>query len=192
VRTANEIHLPVNAQVHVALASRDVIHSFWVPSLHGKRDLIPGRPAQIQLQPREVGRFRGQCAEFCGVQHAKMALEVVVESPSDYAAWYERQLSSARTPASPAQMRGQQVFMASACNLCHAISGTDASATTGPDLSHFGSRRMLAAGTLANDPQRLSEWLADPQHVKVGNRMPRVDLSDEDREALVAYLVSLQ
>jgi cytochrome c oxidase subunit 2 len=192
VRTANEIHLPVDAQVHIALASNDVIHSFWVPNLHGKQDLIPGRPAQIRLQPRQVGTFRGPCAEFCGVQHANMALEVVVESRADYDAWYEKQLATARAPASQLESRGQQVFMSAACNLCHAISGTDASATVAPDLSHVASRRMIAAGTLPNDKARMIDWLANPQHVKPGNRMPRVELSDADRDALVAYMVSLQ
>jgi cytochrome c oxidase subunit 2 len=192
VRTANEIHLPVGAQVHVELASNDVIHSFWVPNLHGKRDLIPGRPAQIRLQPLQVGRYRGQCAEFCGLQHANMALEVVVEPQQDYSAWYERQLATPPAASEPHAARGQEVFAASACNVCHTIAGTDAAATVGPDLSHVASRRMLAAGTLPNDPEHLRQWLENPQRVKPGNRMPIVSLAPEDLDALVAYLGTLQ
>jgi cytochrome c oxidase subunit II len=192
VRTANEIHLPVGAQVHLALVSDDVIHSFWVPNLHGKRDMIPGRSAEIRLQPLRVGRYRGQCAEFCGLQHAHMALDVIVESQQDYAAWYERQLASP-PPASEARAtRGQQVFQSSACNLCHAVSGTGASASYGPDLSHFASRPTIAAGTLPNDPANLRKWLENPQRVKPGNRMPVVSLAPDDLDALVAYLGTLQ
>jgi cytochrome c oxidase subunit 2 len=192
VRTANEIHLPVGAQVHAQLASNDVIHSFWVPNLNGKRDLIPGRSAEIRLQPLQIGRYRGQCAEFCGVQHAKMALEVVVESQQDYDAWYERQLATAAAVSEPRAARGQQVFFDSACNICHTISGTDAAATVGPDLTHVASRRTLAAGTLPNDPEHLRRWLENPQREKPGNRMPVVSLAKDDLDALVAYLGTLQ
>jgi cytochrome c oxidase subunit II len=192
VRTANEIHLPAGESVHLELTSDDVIHSFWVPNLHGKRDMIPGRPAQFRLQPLRAGIYRGQCAEFCGLQHAHMALDIVVESRRDFDAWYERQLATP-PPASESQAtRGQEVFMASACNLCHAIAGTDASASFGPDLSHFASRRSIAAGTLPNDPGNLRRWLENPQRVKPGNRMPVVSLGREDIDALVAYLGTLQ
>ena len=192
VRTANEIHLPVGAQVHAELASNDVIHSFWVPNLNGKRDLIPGRTAEIRLQPLRIGRYRGQCAEFCGLQHAHMALEVVVESQEDYNAWYERQLATPSPASDPHAARGRQVFFTSACNMCHAIAGTDAAGTVGPDLSHVASRRMLAAGTLPNDPGHLRRWLENPQRVKPGNRMPVVSLQPDDLDALVAYLGTLQ
>ncbi|HET9446602.1 MAG TPA: cytochrome c oxidase subunit II, partial [Steroidobacteraceae bacterium] len=148
VRTANEIHLPVGAPVHIELASGDVIHSFWTPNLHGKRDLIPGRTAEIRLQPTQIGRYRGQCAEFCGLQHAHMAFDVIVESQHDYDAWYERQLAPAPDASDPRAARGKQVFFTSACNICHTIAGTDAAATVGPDLSHVASRRTIAAGTL--------------------------------------------
>jgi cytochrome c oxidase subunit 2 len=192
VRTANEIHLPVGAQVHAELASDDVIHSFWVPNLHGKRDLIPGRPAEFRLQPLQPGRYRGQCAEFCGLQHAHMALEIVVESQQDYAAWYEQQLATPPAVSEARAARGQQVFFTSACNLCHAIAGTDAAANYGPDLSHVASRRMLAAGTLPNDSEHLRRWLENPQRVKPGNRMPVVSLGPDDLDALVAYLGTLR
>ena len=192
VRTANEIHLPVGAQVHAELASNDVIHSFWVPNLNGKRDLIPGRPTEIRLQPLQVGRYRGQCAEFCGLQHAHMALDVVVESQQDFDAWYERQLANPPQASEPRAMHGQQVFFTSACNMCHTIAGTDAAATVGPDLSHVASRLTLAAGTLPNDADHLRRWLENPQHVKPGSRMPVVSLAPEDLDALVAYLGTLR
>jgi cytochrome c oxidase subunit 2 len=161
VRTANEIHLPVGTQVHAELASDDVIHSFWVPNLHG-------------------------------LQHAHMALEIVVESQQDFDAWYERQLATPPPVSEARAARGQQVFLTSACNLCHAIAGTDAAATYGPDLSHIASRRTLAAGMLPNDPEHLRRWLENPQRVKPGNRMPVVSLGHEDLDALVAYLGTLQ
>jgi cytochrome c oxidase subunit II len=192
LRTANEIHLPVNAPVHIQLASNDVIHSFWVPNLHGKRDLIPGRSTEIELQPRQIGTFRGECAEFCGAQHAKMAFDVIVESEQDYRAWRERQLSTAVTPSDPQTQRGQQVFLDSGCSLCHTISGTQAAASVAPDLSHLASRRTLAAGTLANTPENLRAWIENPQHPKPGNHMPIVSLDAQQLDALVAYLGSLQ
>jgi cytochrome c oxidase subunit 2 len=192
VRSANEIHLPAGESVHLELAADDVIHSFWVPNLHGKRDMIPGRPAQFRLQPLRAGIYRGQCAEFCGLQHAHMALDVVVESRRDFDAWYERQLATPLPVSEARAARGQEVFMTSACNLCHAIAGTDASASFGPDLSHFASRRSIAAGTLTNDPGNLRRWLENPQRVKPGNRMPVVSLGRDDIDALVAYLGTLQ
>jgi cytochrome c oxidase subunit 2 len=192
VRTSNEIHLPVGAPVLAELASNDVIHSFWVPNLNGKRDLIPGRPTEIRLQPLQIGRYRGQCAEFCGLQHAHMALDVIVESQQDYNAWYERQLANPPPPSDPRATHGQQVFFTSACNICHTIAGTDAAATVGPDLSHVASRKTLAAGTLPNDAEHMRRWLENPQRVKPGTRMPIVSLSPEDLDALVAYLGTLQ
>jgi cytochrome c oxidase subunit II len=192
VRTANEIHLPVDAQVHISLSSNDVIHSFWVPNLHGKRDLIPGRDSEIRLQPLRTGVFLGQCAEFCGVQHAHMAIEMIVESPDAYRAWYEQQLASAPAPSDALKARGQQLFVSTACSLCHAIAGTEASATTGPDLTHVGSRRSLAAGTLPNSPDNLRRWIENPQRIKPGNHMPTAPLSPADLDALTAYLESLR
>jgi cytochrome c oxidase subunit 2 len=192
VRTANEIHLPVGAPALLELVADDVIHSFWVPNLHGKQDMIPGRTNAIRLQPLQVGRYRGQCAEFCGLQHAHMAIDVIVESQQDFDAWYERQLASAPPPSDPRAMHGQQVFFTSACNMCHAIAGTDANATVGPDLSHVASRLTLAAGTLPNDPGHMRRWLQNPQRVKPGNRMPVVSLADRDYDALVAYLGTLR
>lgn len=191
-RTANEVHLPVNAQVRIELTANDVIHSFWVPNLNGKRDLIPGRPTEIRLQPTQPGVFRGQCAEFCGQQHAHMAFDVVVESQADFDRWRERQLAAATQPADATAEGGLQVFMSTACNLCHAISGTPAFAQVGPDLTHVASRRMLAAGALVNTPENLRKWLQNPQAVKPGSRMPIVELEPRELDALVAYLGALQ
>lgn len=191
-RTANEIHLPVNAQVQIELTATDVIHSFWVPNLNGKRDLIPGRTNEIGLQPQHIGVFRGQCAEYCGVQHAHMALEVIVEPQAQFDRWRERQLAIATQPSNASMQQGQRVFMETACNMCHAISGTPAFGQTAPDLSHVGSRRMLAAGTLPNTRENLRRWLANPQAIKPGNRMPIVPLDDAQLDALVAYLGELR
>ncbi len=191
-RTANEIHVPVNAQVLIELTANDVIHSFWVPNLHGKRDAIPGRPTQVSLQPTQVGVFRGQCAEFCGQQHAHMALEVIVEPQADFDRWRELQLALANQPPNPDAQEGLQVFMSTACNTCHAISGTPAFAQVGPDLSHVASRRMLASGALVNTPENLRKWLENPQAVKPGSRMPIVPLDPDQLDALVTYLGALQ
>jgi cytochrome c oxidase subunit 2 len=192
VRTANEIHLPVGAPALLELAADDVIHSVWVPNLHGKQDMIPGRSNEIRLQPLQIGRYRGQCAEFCGLQHAHMAIDVIVESQRDYDAWYERQLASAPPTSDPRALRGQQVFFTSACNMCHAIAGTDANGSIGPDLSHVASRRTLAAGTLPNGAEPMRRWIENPQRVKPGTRMPVVSLAPDDLDALVAYLGTLQ
>jgi cytochrome c oxidase subunit II len=190
--TANEIHLPVNAQVHIELTSNDVIHSFWAPNLHGKQDLIPGRPSEIRLRPTQSGVYRAQCAEYCGYQHAHMALDVIVESEAEFQRWRERQLAVGTQPEDAQAESGLRVFMDSACNLCHAISGTPAFGQVGPDLSHVASRRTLAAGALANNRDNLRKWLADPQAIKPGNRMPIVSLNDEQLDALTAYLSGLQ
>ncbi len=192
IRTANEIHLPVNAQVHIELASTDVIHSFWIPNLHGKRDMIPGRVTEIHLQPTRIGRYRGECAEFCGLQHAHMAFDVIVESQQDYQRWRAQQLATPPPPTDPLQQHGQQVFLSTACSLCHAVSGTSAFGQVGPDLSHVGSRKTLAAGTLPNTPESLNRWLANPQQIKPGNHMPTVALTTQERDALVAYLGALR
>jgi cytochrome c oxidase subunit 2 len=192
VRTANELHLPVNTLAQITLASADVIHTFWVPSLNGKQDMIPGRTNYIELQPRQTGWHRGMCAEFCGFQHAKMHLDVIVESPAEYKAWYERQLQSPAPPNDPQAQRGQAVFMQGPCSVCHAVAGTDASGTIGPDLSHVASRRSIAAGALRNDPSSMRAWLSNPQAIKPGNHMPLMNLQDDQLQALTAYLGSLQ
>jgi len=189
--TANEIHLPVGQPVRVELRSADVIHSFWAPKLAGKTDVIPGRTNVTWIEADKPGVYRGQCGEYCGLEHARMALQVSAESPADFRAWLARQLADPAQPQAPSIAAGAAVFQAR-CGVCHAIRGTPAEGIYGPDLSHFGGRAMLASGTEPNDAQHLDAWLADPQQVKPGNEMPRVPLTDGDRASLVAYLQSLK
>ncbi|MFC3069103.1 cytochrome c oxidase subunit II [Phenylobacterium soli] len=188
--TANELHIPVGQPVRLELRSADVIHSFWIPKLGGKTDLIPGRTNMAWIEADRPGDYRGQCGEFCGLEHARMALQVVADPPAAFQAWRDRQLAAPAPAASPPIAAGAAVFQAR-CGACHAIRGTPAGGLFGPDLSHLALRRTLAAGTLTNDPQGLTAWLADPQAIKPGNEMPRVPLTDGDRAALVAYLQSL-
>jgi cytochrome c oxidase subunit 2 len=190
--TANELHLPVGRPVVITLRSDDVIHSFWVPSLAGKKDLIPGRTSTLQLRADKAGEFRGQCAEFCGLQHAWMALPVTVEPADAYAAWADRQRSNATEPTDDDARRGKAVFLGSTCPMCHAIQGTDATARRAPDLTHIGSRPMLAAGALANGRKQLAEWIADPQRFKPGVNMPSHALAADDLAALATYLERLK
>ena len=161
VHTANEIHLPVGVEAEVQLQSRDVIHSFWVPNLAGKQDLIPGRTTDIQLLPTKTGLYRGQCAEFCGMQHANMAMVVTVESKADFARWLDRQRRPAFAPASPLELAGYRYVTTRECSSCHNIAGTPASGQVGPDLTHFASRRTIAAGTLPMNRGNLYGWVAD-------------------------------
>ncbi|KQY54807.1 cytochrome c oxidase subunit II [Lysobacter sp. Root494] len=190
--TANELHLPVDRMTRVELSAGDVIHSLWIPNLNGKTDLIPGHDNHLAITPRRVGRYRGQCAEFCGLQHAHMALDVRVDSARDFAAWRAHQLAPATLPAQPEAQRGAALFQSSACVMCHAIGGTDAGGRTGPDLTHFASRRTIAAGTRPFTRGDLAAWLSDPQRLKPGNTMPAVDLEPDELNALVAYLMTLQ
>lgn len=190
--TANEIHVPVGRPVKFLLKSRDVIHSFWVPNLNGKTDLIPGKTNIAWMTADRPGAFRGQCAEFCGLQHANMSLWVVAEPPEAFAAWLARQAEPAAEPAGPELARGLEVFLASPCVMCHAIRGTAALAQAGPDLTHLAGRRTLAAGTLANNRGNLAGWILDPQHLKPGNRMPPVNLDAGRLHPLLSYLESLK
>lgn len=190
--TANEIHIPAGEPVRLELRSNDVVHSFWVPNLTGKTDLVPGRANTLWVRGEQPGVYRGQCAQFCGMQHAKMALMVVVHSPEEYRAWAARQLAPAAAPAGTVQQVGQQVFLTRGCVLCHAVRGTPANADAGPDLTHLASRLTLAAGTLPNTRGHLAGWISNPQVVKPGNRMPRVPLDSEELQSLLAYLESLR
>ncbi|MER8850148.1 cytochrome c oxidase subunit II [Mesorhizobium australicum] len=190
--TANEIHIPVGEPVKVELDSLDVIHSFWVPSLAGKRDLIPGRPSELTLIADKPGLSRGQCAEFCGYQHAHMAITVVAESRKAFDAWRAGQGAAAPAPAGDEEHRGQRAFLSTGCALCHTIRGTPASGTLGPDLTHLASRHALAADTLAMPPGALAAWIADPQSMKPGAKMPRIALSADDLNAVVTYLGTLE
>ncbi len=176
----------------VVLSSADVIHSFWPPSLSGKRDMIPGDEATAWFQADTPGVYRGQCAEFCGHQHAKMGFLVIAHPPAEFEAWLARQRDSSATPVDSTAARGQEVFLATQCVMCHTIRPTPAGSRVGPDLTHLASRRTLAAGTLPNDRSSLARWITDPQGVKPGSRMPATRLSQADLDALVTYLETLE
>lgn len=188
VVTANEIHLPAGEPVELELRSADVIHSFWVPNLGGKMDMIPGHPNRYGLQPMRPGVYRGQCAEFCGMQHAKMAFLVIVMPRAEFGSWLERQGAARRSLASGVERRGQEVFFREQCHQCHAIRGTSATGSVGPDLTHVGLRRTLGAASIPNTPGRLEGWIANPQTIKPGALMPRTYLSPADLHALRVYL----
>lgn len=192
LRTANEIHLPVGVPVALDLATRDVIHSFWVPNLHGKTDMIPGRVNRIVLRADRAGVFRGQCAEFCGLQHAHMGLVVVAKPREEYERWFAMQRRPASEPLSAEARRGREVFVSSQCAVCHTIRGTMAMGRTGPDLTHLASRRTLGAATLPNTRGHLGGWIADPQAIKPGVRMPASHFEAEDFNGLLAYLEGLR
>jgi cytochrome c oxidase subunit 2 len=191
-RTANELHLPVGVPVRIRLHSNDVIHSFWVPSLAGKQDLIPGRDTDITIVPKKIGIYRGQCAEFCGAQHAHMALVVNVDSYADFIKWWDHQLQSAPAPRSPLAQAGYNYVTTRQCAACHNIGGTPASGTVGPDLTHLASRRSIAAGTMPMSQGNLYGWVADPQSIKPGNKMPTIGLEPDQLHAVVAYLETLK
>lgn len=191
VVTANEIHIPVGQPVQLRLASADVIHSFWVPQLHGKIDMVPGEVNTLRLEAGEAGQYRGICAEFCGAQHARMQFVVVASPPEDFQTWIADQQQPAPEPASEITRRGQQVFLGSACVYCHTVRGTNASGEVGPDLTHLGSRRTLAAGVLPNNRGNLAGWILDPQHIKPGNLMPPTNLPADDLIPLLEYLDTL-
>jgi cytochrome c oxidase subunit II len=192
VRTANEFRIPVNRPVELILTSRDVIHSFWLPSLSGKKDLIPGHTNTELVIAQKPGTYTGQCAEFCGLQHARMRLSVTAVSQEEFEAWKRHELAPARTPASDLERAGRDVFEHSTCTLCHTIHGTVASATVGPDLTHLADRGTIAAGTLPNDQASLSSWILAPQRIKPGAQMPATPLRPMDLAALSTYLASLQ
>ncbi|MEZ4732770.1 MAG: cytochrome c oxidase subunit II [Caldilineaceae bacterium] len=190
--TANEVHIPVGQPVRVQLTSADVIHSFWVPELHGKLDMIPGRTNTFWLEAERPGDYWGICAEFCGIQHAKMLFLVVATPPEEFAAWLTAQQQAPPPPTDALAQQGQQIFLESTCARCHAIAGTPANGRLGPDLTHLAGRRTLGAGILENNLGNLSGWLANPQHIKQGNLMPASILSSEELQALLAYLQTLE
>jgi cytochrome c oxidase subunit II len=192
VTTANEIHIPVGQPVLLKLTSHDVIHSFWTPNLHGKTDLIPGYVTRTWIQADAPGTFRGQCAEFCGVQHAHMALVVVAEPAEKFQAWLTQERRAAAAPVDPLAQRGHDVFVTGPCVLCHAIRGTIAMSRAAPDLTHVAGRGTLAAGTVPNTPGHLAGWILDPQGTKPGALMPATSLGSEDLQALLAYLGTLR
>jgi cytochrome c oxidase subunit II len=190
--TANEIVIPAGRPVRIELTSGDVVHNFWVPELHGKFDLIPGRSNSFTLEADQPGEFQGLCAEYCGEQHAKMRFVVVALPPAEYATWAAAQAMPAAQPTDPLLLRGQQVFLGAACVYCHAVNGTNANSRFGPDLTHLASRRTLGAGILPNTTGHLAGWISNPQTIKPGNKMPPVVLEGEELQALLAYLNSLK
>ncbi len=192
IQVANELHVPVGRPILFQLNSPDVIHSFWIPSLQGKRDLIPGNPTSLWLEATHPGTYTGQCAEFCGYQHAHMGLTVVAEPPARFAAWQAAQRSAPPPPVTGPQRRGQQLFLTGSCVLCHTIEGTLARSRVGPPLTHLASQSTLGANTIANTRENLARWIRDPHTIKPGVRMPQNSLNDPDLAALLDYLATLK
>ncbi|HXY04243.1 MAG TPA: cytochrome c oxidase subunit II [Terriglobales bacterium] len=193
--TANELHIPVNDASHptptfMQLLSADTDHSFWIPELAGKTDLIPNHPNRMWMDPQRTGIFLGQCAQYCGTQHAKMLLRVSVDSPQDFAAWVRGQQQPATQDSSVSA--GEQVFAHTACINCHTVSGTPANGRFGPDLTHLMSRATIAAGAAENTPENLRLWIEDPDRIKPGSLMPAMKLSDADLDAVVNYMETLR
>ena len=190
---ANEIHLPVGEPVEFELTSPDVIHSFWIPSLGGKMDMIPGRQTRLALVPTQTGVFRGACAEYCGGSHALMNFYVVVQEQEEYERWLARQTEPAQDPADPLAQRGRELFLANGCGACHTIRGTPADGLVGPDLTHVGGRLSLGAGILPNEPDAFVRWISHTDAVKPDVHMPTFGmLPAEDLRALAAYLDGLE
>jgi cytochrome c oxidase subunit 2 len=193
--SANEIHIPAGRRVYLSLATTDVIHSLWIPALSGKKDMLPGRVSALTLVADQPGVYRGQCAEYCGAQHARMALHVVAHTPGEYEAWLARQRQPAAAPTDAFLERGRQAFVAQRCGACHTIRGVADAARPGlgPDLTHVGSRAHIAAGTLRTHQGTLAGWIADPQAIKPGAFMPAAgDIDGETLRALAAYLEQLK
>jgi cytochrome c oxidase subunit 2 len=193
IETANELRLPVGQRAEIRLASSDVIHSFWVPPIAGKVDMIPGRTTRIALEPTRTGTFRGVCAEYCGASHALMAFAVVVVEPGDFESWLAHQMRPAETPSGALASQGQSQFIANGCGACHTVRGTAADGRVGPDLTHVGSRPRIGAGALDNEPDTVLRWIADTDVVKPGVHMPAFRaLPPQTLSALAAYLDSLK
>jgi cytochrome c oxidase subunit 2 len=193
IETANDLRLPVGERIELHLTSPDVIHSFWVPSLAGKMDMIPGRLTRLALEPTQTGTFRGACAEYCGASHALMAFSVVVMEPRAFRAWLTTQARPAISPADAVTARGEARFSANGCSACHTIRGTAATGRIGPDLTHVGSRLRIAAETLPNEREALVRWIAQTDRMKPGVHMPAFrGLGTDDVSAMAAYLGSLQ
>jgi cytochrome c oxidase subunit 2 len=192
VVTANEIHIPAGRPVDIELQSIDVIHSFWVPELHGKVDLIPGKVNRIRVQADGPQTFRGECAEFCGPQHSKMILLVRADAPRDFEAWVARESAAAQMPMTPEAVHGEQLFLSKACVLCHTVRGTGAHGMVGPDLTHVGRRRRIAANAFDNNTANLSAWVTHAQTLKPYAKMPNLSVfTGEELRDVVAYLQGL-
>jgi cytochrome c oxidase subunit 2 len=193
VESANELRLPTDQPVHVELTSADVIHSFWVPKLAGKLDMIPGRTNTLTLNVHEPGISRGQCAEYCGGAHALMSFFVIAMAPADFEAWLARESAPAAVPVEEAEIQGHALFVQSGCGACHTVRGTDASGTIAPDLTHVGNRHSLAAATLPNNAEAFARWISDSQHIKPENLMPPYAIyTEQELGHLATYLESLR
>jgi cytochrome c oxidase subunit II len=190
--TANEIHIPIGRRLRVRVDSADVIHSFWVPQLGRKMDMIRGHPNFVWLQADRAGTYEGACSEFCGDQHAWMRFIVIAEPESQFKQWIEHQARPAADPVNDSAQAGKDFFFTQTCANCHAIRGTTSRGTAGPDLTHLASRRQLAAGLLDNTPQNLARWLKNPQRIKPGCQMPNFSLNDDQINQMVAYLEELR
>lgn len=192
-RTANELHIPVNVPVRLLLGSNDVIHSFWVPQLQGKMDVIPGQTNELRLVARRPGVYVGVCEEFCGAQHANMGIRVIADDSATFAKWATTQLADAAPPTDSTLLMGQRLFVGGPCALCHSVRGTPALGQVAPDLTHVGSRLTLAAGTLPNTVGSLEAWITNAQAIKPGAKMPSLNVySGEQLRAVAAYLESLK
>jgi len=192
ITTANDLHLPVGRPIELRLTSDNVIHSFWVPQIGGKVDVIPGQPNYFRFTIERAGRYRGQCAEFCGIQHANMAIYLFADPPGLFDRWEAAHAQPPSEPSSELAAQGAVVFQRIACAGCHTVRGTQAVGTKGPDLTMVGSRHTLGAGTLENNAREMRRWITDPQRYKPGALMPAIPLSADDRTKLVAYLLSLR
>ena len=190
--TANELHVPVGQQVALDLTSVDVIHSFWVPGVMGKADLVPGRQNRLVFTVDKPGTYAGQCAEFCGLQHTFMGIRVIAHSRDDFEGWKSAQVAASTPPGGGSEAAGYQVFLSSPCVSCHAVRGTPAGGTFGPDLTHLASRSTIAAGTLPLNRGTLAAWVVDPQGIKPGTNMPTIKLEPEKLEVLLDYLMGLK
>jgi cytochrome c oxidase subunit II len=190
--TANDIHIPTGQPVSIQLTTRDVNHSFWVPQLTSKTDLIAGKVNEMWVQADQPGVYRGQCAEYCGLQHANMIFYVVAQTPADFRAWVQHERAGPPTPATSDLLHGQQVFLSQPCVSCHTVRGTPADGTLGPDLSDFGSRLSIGAGAVPNNPGNLGGWIVDSQTIKPGNKMPPIQLPAQDLQDLLDWLESLK
>jgi cytochrome c oxidase subunit 2 len=192
VTTANEIYIPAGLPIKVKLAASDVIHSFWIPSLMGKQDLIPGQDNELHFTADRPGIYRGQCAEFCGWQHAHMGIMAVVLPRDEFNAWRAAQTAPAATPTDAARRKGAEIFQSKACVMCHTVRGTSAGSRVGPDLTHFGSRKSIASATLPMSRGNIAAWVVDPQGIKPGTNMPNVSLAADEIDPLVSYLEGLR
>lgn len=190
--TANEIHIPIDTRVNLVAVTADVIHSFWVPALNRKIDMVPGRRNRILLYGTRAGEYRGQCSQFCGFQHANMSMEVFVQPRSAFRAWLASMSAPPRAPTTVQAQAGERRFMTSQCASCHTIAGTAAQGTVGPNLTHVASRTTLAAATIRNTPAQLAAWITNPQAIKPGVRMPDLGLSRGEVDQLVSYLETLK